>query len=244
MKIGIFGDSYVNSNLKPYYDFCGLSWVESLGKVHDVVNFGQPGVSFAWCYELFLKHKKDFDLCIVVVTTPYRIYIKALEDDPAKPTGHFFASPEFRQEYRQRTTDQKTLKILDSIDVWYDNWRDHVFEDHLHNLMVRDVMSHDNVLLIPGFSSSIENYNGQYQNLTDIQFWELLQLDPNFDHSRMSCKRKCHLSEENNQVLFELVINAISDKKKVLDLNINDFVKPNKNIDFYAEVYNLTADSK
>tara|TARA_B110000977_G_scaffold133953_1_gene170566 strand:- start:152 stop:871 length:720 start_codon:yes stop_codon:yes gene_type:complete len=234
MRIGIFGDSYTIFN-QHNNDHLGLSWVEHLSKIHDVVNFGVPGSSFRWCYELFLKHKLEFDFCIVVVPTPTRVYIKALENLPNAPPGHFFADPLFRDRFKQFTSDPTVLKILDSVDVWYENWRDHCFENHLHNLMVRDVLSNDNVLVIPGFPESVEGYGKPYQNLTDIQYWELAQADPTFDYYHIQCKRKCHLTEENNLVLFSLIKRAMNNKEKILNLDIKHFKKPAKSIDYYAD---------
>jgi hypothetical protein len=234
MKIGIFGDSYAALNASPGVKHLGPAWVEHLALEHEVTNFAEPGTAFRWSYELFLEHKDKFDLCIVVVTDPTRIYIKALENIPNKITGHFFASPTHTDAFRRITTNPGILKILDSIDIWYNNWRDHDFELHLHNLMIKNLLTY-NVLVIPGFPNSVENYNQQGKNLTDIQFWELLQIDPDFDVYTMGCKRKCHLSEENNLVLFELVKEAINNKDKILNLDISKFKKPAKSLDFYAE---------
>lgn len=234
MKIGIFGDSYTSFNQQDN-DHLGLSWVEHLRKIHEVVNFGVAGSSFRWSYELFLKHKHEFDFCIILVSEPYRVYIKALEDVPNRPAGHFFADSNFRDRFKKSTSDPTVLKILDSIDVWYENWRDHYFENHLHNLMVRDVLSNDNVLVIPGFPESVEGYGKLYQNLTDIQYWELAQADPAFDYYHIQCKRKCHLTEENNQVLFSLVKQAMTNKEKILSLDIKYFKKPTRSIDYYAD---------
>jgi hypothetical protein len=234
MKIAIFGDSYTRYNMNPGNEHLGLSWVEHLDDIHEVTNFGKPGASFRWCYELFLEHKDNFDFCIVVVPDPFRIWIKALDNVPNKMEGHFWAAHEFRNEFKNRTSDERIHQIIDSVSVWYDNWRDHLFENHLHHLMVKDMLSYANVLAIPGSPDSIKGYSKHYQNLTDIQFWELLQVDPDFNFTSMHCKRKCHLTEENNYVLYSLVLDAISKKQKVLNLNIKHFVKPTRELEYYA----------
>jgi hypothetical protein len=235
MKIGIFGDSYTAMNIIPGNEHMGLGWPEHLAFSHEITNFGESGTAFQWSYELFLEHKNKFDFCIVVVPDPNRVYIKALQDIPNKPVGHYFASHNHIQAFKGITADERILKILDSIDVWYNNWRDHGFEYHLHNLMVRNLLTYDNVLVIPGFPRSVEGFDKPYQNLTDIQYWELLQIDPDFNVRTMRCKRKCHLSEENNLVLFDLVKQAIENKDKILKLDISKFKKPARSIDFYAE---------
>ena len=235
MKIGIFGDSYVSMNVGLGREELGLAWVEHLALIHEVENFGESATNFHWTYQQWLKHKDKFDYCIVLITDPNRIYIKVLDEVPNRPAGHFFGSISHIEAFKTITTDPEILKILDSVNVWHDYWRDHGFEYHLHNLMIKNVMSHDNVLIIPGFPNSIENYNELYKNLTDIQFWELLQIDPNFDVKTMRCKRKCHLSEENNLVLFELVTEAIQNNDRILNLDISRFKKPAKSLNFYAE---------
>jgi hypothetical protein len=232
MKIGIFGDSYANYNLDYYW--LDLAWPQKLAQIHEVTNFGQVGSAFQRSYELFLKEKDKFDLSIVVVAEPTRVYIKALEEIPNRPVGDFFASINHINAFRKITTDEKVLKILDSVEVWYRDWRDHRFEFHIHNLMVDNLLKHDNLLLIPGAPDSINGYQGLYKNLRDIQFWELQQIDSNFNYLEMVCKRKCHFSDENNQVLFNLVLEAINGNKKILDLDITRFKKPSREISYYA----------
>jgi len=236
-KIAIFGDSYACWNVDLRNEHLGLSWVEHLEFIYEISNFSRGGSAFQWSYRLFLENKDRFDYCIIVVSAPGRIYIEALENIPNRPIGHFYGQPEYINHLKSITTDDKILKIIDSVEIWYNNWRDHIFEEiHLHELMVNNVLKYDNVLIIPGFPRSVPNYNEVYQNLTDIQYWELLELNPNFDPTNLHCKRKCHLSKENNLILFELVNQAIKRKDKILNLDIKYFKKPPNSLDYYVTI--------
>lgn len=232
MNIAIFGDSYVNY----YPDTCPdneLSWIELLSKDHSVTNFGLIGSAFTYSYKLHLTHRAHYDYSIFVVTDPGRIYIPAIDDSRLKefPLGHFYGSPEFRQQVLDKT--EKIKRIVDSIDVWINEWRDNVFENHLHNLMVGDLMNQPNILLIPGFRNSIHNYDKPYGNLTDLQGHELLLVDADTDIDHIICRRKCHFSAENHRNLYQVIMQAIDKKERILNLDKNCIVKPSKNLDYY-----------
>jgi hypothetical protein len=237
MKIGVYGDSYTVLNTGPgSNDSVGLSWVEHLSQIHEVKNFGQSGTAFSWSYQLFLENQKQFDLNIVVVSDPARLYIKSLDSHPKKPPGHLFTQKEFIQEFKRRVgRDDETFNILDSINVWVEKCRDRQFENHLHRLMVNNVLSFNNVLIIPGFVDSVVDYSG---NLTDLQTWELLQVAPSFNNfDNMKDLRKCHLTEKNNQILFDLVVDAINQKEKILKIDLGFFEKPDKTLDYYISIW-------
>jgi hypothetical protein len=220
--------------LDPEKAHLGLSWVEHLQKTHEVENFARGGTGFRWSYELYLENQHKFDYNIVVVSDPGRLWIKSLDSHPKVPNIHFFNQDRFRHNLKDAVgRNDELFGILDAIQIWMHKCRDEQWELHLHNLMVKNIVqNYSNTLLIPGFINSIEGYEG---NLTDIQSWEILQLDPDFYADTIDCKRKCHLTEENNEILFNLVVDAINKKEKILNLNIIFFKKPTKNIDFYIE---------
>lgn len=237
MKIGIYGDSYTVLNTGPgSNDAVGLSWVEHLSQIHEIKNFGKTGTSFRWSYQLFLENQEQFDFNIIIVSSPSRLYIKSLDNHPKKPNGHLFNQDAFIEEFKRRVgRNDETFNILDSISVWVKKCMDHQFEDHLHRLMINNVLSFNNVLIIPGFSDSVKDYNG---NLTDLQAWELLQIDPSFDNfGNMKDLRKCHLTERNNRTLYELVVDAINQKEKVLRIDTSFFEKPDKTLDYYVSTW-------
>lgn len=235
MNLGIYGDSFTILNADAGNNI-GLSWVEHLSQLHEVKNFGRAGTSFRWSYQLFLENQNQFDFNIIVVSSPSRLYIKSLDQHPKKPSGHFFNQNTFIEEFKRRVgASDETFNILDSVRIWVEKCMDHAFEDHLHRLMINNVLSFNNTLLIPGFADSIKDCNG---NLTDLQAWELLQVDPLFDKfGNMKDLRKCHLTERNNQILFELVVNAMRRKEKVLNIDTSFFEKPDRTLDYYVSTW-------
>lgn len=233
MRLAIFGDSYANYLLD--HSHLGKAWCEWLAEEHEVVNFGRPATAFQYSYELYLKNHKNFDYSVFVVTDPTRIYIKAL--DGILPVGHFFASPEHRESCKNQNSDPHILSIINSVDNWYRYWRDHEYENHIHSVLIGNLLQASNVLLIPGFQNSIPGIDGINKNLTDLQYYELLLvgLDENYvvNPRQFGCKRKCHFSSENNLVLFRLIKEALNKKEKVLDLNEKHFIKPSRELDYY-----------
>lgn len=236
MNIGIFGDSYANYKLEAFdnENSRGLSWTELLAEHHNVTNFGYAGSALKYSYQLYFEHKNKFDLSIFVVTSYNRVWIKEL--GPNQP-GHFALNSKFLNAIKSKApADEEIINIIESIEVWKKYWRDPKFENHLCELMVLNLLDNDNILLIPGFKESVPGYDKPFQNLTDWQFWELLQIDPSFNPGDVKEKRKCHFSEENNRVLYNAVNSALKTKEKVLLLDNLPWTKPCKDISFYATI--------
>lgn len=69
MKLGIFGDSFADENLKS-----GKSWIKCLREEYDytdVISYGCGGTSLEWSYNNFLEFHTKYDR-IIFLTTDYR----------------------------------------------------------------------------------------------------------------------------------------------------------------------------
>ena len=244
MKIAVFGDSYANYLLEPEHDHLGKSWCDVVAEQHSLTNYGRWASCFQYSYELFLKHNREFGYNIFFVTTPRRKYVKEL-DNLQSPTQPQMLNDEnvrngLKSYIQNNNLDPKLLRILDSVECYINDWQDVDFEQHIHDLLVRNILAtNKNTLLIASFPETIPFADcGFDKNLTCIQFNELALAGADkekINNSGFECKRRCHLSEENNIVLGNKILEAIHSKNNILNLNIKDFVKPSKHYEYYVD---------
>ena len=244
MRIAVFGDSYANYLLEPEHNHLGKAWCDLVSEQHNLTNYGRWASCFQYSYKLFLKHNQEFDYNIFFVTTPGRMYVKELDNlqSPTQPQMLNWAPfrDDLRTHIQNNNLDRKLLRILDSVECYINDWKDVDFEQHIHDLLVKNIIAtNKNTLLIASFPGSIPFVDcGLDKNLTCIQFNELILAGAEkekVDNLKFQCKRKCHFSEENNIVLGNKILDAINLKKNILDLNIKDFMKPSKNYNYYAD---------
>jgi hypothetical protein len=243
MKIAIYGDSFACINTKwDVSEFnnshLGLSWVEILeNQGHEIYNFSKTGSAFMFSYENFLREHKNHDLNIFVVTSPQRVYIKAL--DGICMFGWTWADSEYQRVSQLPLYPRKKvhLEILKSAKVYLRDWADFEMMVHTQHIIVNNLWNiATNTIVIPVFNDSIEQTT---DNLHDVAHQELKLLDEtiynNFDFTFYKCLRKCHFSEENNKVLGNLVINAINNNEKIVSFSKDHIVKPsNPDFSFYV----------
>lgn len=243
MKLGIYGDSFVCINTKWGDDkvdcpHLGISWVEILERDgYEITNFAQSGSAFMFSYENFLKEYKNYDLNIFVLTAPQRTYVKAL--DGMKLFGHAWAESEYKRVKQLPPYARKDihLEILKSVKTYLELWVDQEMVTHTQHVLVNNLWNlAPNTIVIPAFSDSMAQTD---INLFYAAKYELKLVDEReykkFDFGYLDCKRKCHLSNENNIVLGNKVLDAIVNKQKIVTLHIDELVKPAGN-DFYFYV--------
>jgi hypothetical protein len=236
MKIAIYGDSFGCINLVNGSPDIGTSWPELLMKNNSVKIFARTGSAFMFSYEEFLNNHAEYDLNIFIPTLPNRLYVKAL------PNQLFFGST--WAEYLIKLTKKKPwyakkeeeLDILESVKIYIELWADFEMMRHIQHVLVNNLWNlSPNTLVIPGFADSISQTT---KNLHELAMAELKLADQKkfneFDFNFMSCKRKCHFSEENNLVIFELLSDAIKNNKKILEIDNTVLVTPSKNFDDYV----------
>ncbi len=235
MKIAIYGDSFGKINCEKKE--LGTSWTELLEENNTVTNFSKTGSAFMFSYETFLKNYANHDLNIFAVTAPARIYVKALPDQL------FFGV--FWLDYCVKLLKKKPwyakknddLEMLASIRVYLDKWADWEMIHHIQHVLVNNLWNlAPNTIVLPGFCDSISQSN---TGLHDIAMEELRLVDQEkfdkFDFNFLNCKRKCHFSEENNIVIFNLITDAIENNKKIIELDKSMLVKPSGKFEYYVE---------
>lgn len=209
-KIAIFGDSFADPKWVDPSKY--NAWPELLAENYEVTNFSLSGSGMWWSYEKFLNLHKDFDYCIFVVTMPGRIYVESLD-------RHLNFNP----------ITWPTWYGMNYGEVYFKHFYSQKREECFHNFMLGDILSHDNVLVIPAFIESMPN----------LATWSLCHLsDKEMEHYGLKHpganeKRKCHLTKENNQVVYKKIVSAINNRENILTLTESDFVVPNDPMHFY-----------
>lgn len=247
--IAIYGDSFANYELQNHT--MGKSWVDLLEENYTVTNFGFPGNSVYQCYKTILSNHKNYDYNVFLIPVYHRFFsetlYRLLEESPSGFRNWFNNMPSIEM-YKTLIEKNKNLysdadrllRIIDSVFVYWTEWKDHEFDETMADLMLNNIKKLDNVILI-NTQTTKEN-----TGLTDISIWELEQLgfsekyparfstaDKNksqhlWDH------RKNHLSEENSFILYKKILDAIDNNNRNIKLSYTDFLKPSQDIDFYV----------
>lgn len=201
-SLAIYGDSFADA---AWIENNYLAWPELLQDHYNITSYAEAGSSLWWSYEKFLKTYQNYDRCIFVVTVPGRIYIES-ED------AHLNLNP-------------NTWPVWHGINIgklYYRYFYSDAREFAFHNFLVNDILSKDNVLVVPAFKESLPTYTGW--SLCHLADTELLHYG--LVHAGTNEYRKCHMSKENNIVVYNKILNALLLNEKILHLEENDFVAP------------------
>jgi len=249
MRIALYGDSFACINTK-WGDTGtdrpekGLSWGELLeNHGHTISNFAKSGTAFMFSYDHFLREHKNFDLNIFVVTSPERLYVKAL--DGMCMFGWPWADSEHERVSKLPPYPRKEihLEILKSVKIYLRDWVDWEMMTHVQHLLVNNLWRlAPNTIVIPAFENSMEQTT---DDLFSAAKHELKLVNEeaynNFDFGWLDCQRKFHFSEENNKVIADLIIDAIENNKKIVSVSTSDMIKPsNFDFSFYVKEHTKT----
>jgi len=225
MKIAIFGDSYSStygySKVNPY-----ASWSMMLAEKYDVKNFSENASSLYYMKLLFDKHQQDFDKIVFCITAPGRLEFKVdtLKNNSKYvpwyqhiPTIHTIQSrltiPELTE------LDKNRYKILYEYLL---EIQDIEQEQYHHSMLVKDIINQrPDTILIPGFPTSLTD---QTDCLEDVTVFEDKIFNKKTGFYRDS--RPCHMSLENNKIIFNNVNEAIVNNNNRIDLDIKQFTEP------------------
>ena len=225
MKIAIFGDSYSSTygdgGVKPY-----PSWSSMLAENYDVRNFSENGSSLYYMKLLFDKHQQDFDKIVFCITAPGRLEFKVdtLKNNSKYfpwyqhiPTIHIIQSrlaiPELTE------FDKKRYKILYEYLLEIQDFEQ---EQYHHTMLVKDIINQrPDTILIPGFPTSLTDQTDCLENITRFE-------DTFFNKKTGFYRdsRSCHMSLENNKIIFNNVNETIVNNNNRISLNIKQFKQP------------------
>lgn len=237
-SIGLYGDSFAGSITELSYKYHWSSYL-SLEFNCPVKNYGKPGSSIYYSYDIFKQTHIENTINIFLITDPNR-YIGEVQ---FAGTKHFIPSL-----YALEHIYKDKLNKLDEDDYkdlrgWFVSSKEK-FNLDMAELMLEDIKRLDNdvIFLSSGFvnntSEEIFNLFGLPKfNLLDIQNYMFLQFGvKNFEfHNYLPGENRelisGHFTPEINQILAKMFIKRIKEK-------VWDWVLPEKiNFQYPKEMY-------
>jgi hypothetical protein len=241
MKIGIFGDSFADCSWYPWAETdtnIGPGWPELLATNYNLVNYAHGGSSLFYSYQLFLKHHSQFDKVIFVTTACERFYTNLVE---TKTIFHVVPGTDFkkRSQVEKDRGHHINAKIVEAAGdyVLYvlDSKKERLFSD----LMIDNITCiRPDTIIIPALHAKesstvtvgeISKLENTFYNMTD-QLFKLHNLTD---------LRKCHLTDENNTMVYEKIKDILTGKSNHFNLTNEDFRIPLKPLQSYWGISKL-----
>ena len=239
MKIAIFGDSFADclwfSKLK-IQPQNGPGWPELLAEQYNVTNFASGGTSLYYSYQLFLKHHSQFDRVIFVSSSPERFAVHLPESNDV---FHIVPGATFKQRILELYHYKTDLRIIQAAEDYISYVLDTEKERIFGKLMIDDIYcTRSDVLLLPAFWIKDDPLIplGHFSSM-EQQYYKLSQ--DTISLNNLTDLRKCHLTDENNQMVYQKVMNAINEKSSSISMSISDFKTPTKEWNMYWKVVPL-----
>ena len=219
MKIAIYGDSFGYEHPifgidHPKLKEINPSWVTLLRKDYSIDNFCYPASDLYFSYNNFISNYKKFNLNIFIATNPHRLSVKH-GDKFIHNSG--LNSAESKLETDTDLTRKKVHKAaVDYFLYLQDDERDIV----LSTLIKDSVKTLDkNCIIIDAFGK-----DGLFNiTLMENETWSITPsytlLDSFLD------LRYCHMTEENNYILYNLINNCIKNQSN-FEFNLSNFITP------------------
>jgi hypothetical protein len=210
MKIAIYGDSFAD----PFWNSNSYkSWPELLAESYNVTNFAKEGSSLWWSYDQLKRNHLNFDYNIFVGTIYSRVYLEDLNI-------HLSAS---------NASWPVVENDINLGQIYFKYFFSPTREYYINQLMIKDILTINNAIYIPVFEESIP------ENTSLCPLNVLSKQEEQYYNIKYSAgdRRKCHLTKENNLVIYNKLITAISNKSKTLELSKIDYNNPTDPVDYY-----------
>lgn len=208
MRIGIFGDSFADENLKP-----GKSWIENLRDNNDVISFGVGGTSLEWSYNNFLNNHSDYEVIIFLATEARRMHMWDYRTN--KELLYHINSNNSKNEIIQKNREQKGWKFkLDSYDNTIFKGLDALSIKYMDTFEWKSTAIADAVRYKRPDSVVVP-----YDLLLNLQSSDFNNLNIDYDHRLENNNRPCHMSLKQNEefanyVLQENFLNTLTEVEK------------------------------
>ena len=208
LKVLLLGDSFSDPTwAKNDYS----SWPELLSQNYTVTNLSRPGSSTWWSFQQYQKLHDDFDYIIFTVTVPDRYYAEPVDKHL---NGH--------------SVNYHRNVMLE--EMYYEVFHSPALSNYLQSNIINDLTAASNVLLVPAFYESIPAHTG-------LSLCYLADLESDFYKVPKPIindkKRKCHLGRENNIMVYNKIVTAITTGTHILSLNLTDYITPTDLPEFY-----------
>jgi len=236
----------------------GCCYTHELDKKFDVTNFAVAGTGLFYSYEQFLEHRDKFDKIIFIAE--HRRILLQHRDHPEYTHLNWSPTmlPKNQKEkkifadvhgylYNNKYVPYSWKEAIFHVKWYYKHIHDEKESHFMSKLIVQDLEKDKNVLVIPAFQSSyrigqkyqidqssietsfIKNYDCSTSLIEIIQQLEIPYYQRDFSDGTDT--KFCHLSDENNKILFEKIKKWIETNQ--FTLHIDDFVTPSDNAKKY-----------
>lgn len=251
MKIAIYGDSYADnhrtlqdsSNLdkhetkifKKAFSKLGYTdtntflnnltvkykcWVDLLSETYSVANYARGGTDCYFSYKTFLETQENYDKIIFLKTFPGRLSL-------CSETWHHYYNVS-----SITATDKMSSAVRDYF-VYVqpeDNFRTELFD----NLMVEDVIRKrpDTIYIDVALASKTQSIPLYDIYKSESMFWNIDS--ENIDYIDA---RQCHMSYENNTMMYNKICNSIKNSKP-FTLSNADIIQSNNKDNYIFDSVN------
>lgn len=232
MKIGIFGDSFAdNSTENPRFPI-DESWIKHISDMgHDVTSFGRTGTSTYYSFTKFLEEYKNFDHIIFSYSSNHRMHHMP---NGLEQLSFLFSMDEFMKTGRSDEYMDHRRPVLDkilearavNIDYHFDIYvKQKIFND------VNSICKNNNIKLVNilPFDSGNSSHSIKFDERQGSCLCKLVDVSLKELSITIGDSRWCHLSQENNKVLADIIIDSFSDNN-VIDLSKHTGFVYDKNI--------------
>jgi hypothetical protein len=232
----ILGDSFADPR-EGLPDYTGIAWTSLLQNSNDykVVNMAVGGSSLYYSKIKFDELHQEFDKVMLIVTLAGRLYLP-IEGLTERSDAHHTSNPLFNQLSLNRIKKTNPnnitgIKQLEAVRDYFLYICDWTKDYYINQLILDDIKkTRPDIVLVPAFHGSWYRPNHPTSYLNQISDMEMQHY--NITHDDLSVKtgyadcRKCHMSERNNQIVYEKSLTWL--KGAPVEFDLSDFEKPTK----------------
>lgn len=239
INLGIFGDSFADDTNTNNSE----SWIDVIRKTekYKIINYARAGSSFWYSYKQFIEHNQKYEKNIVLVTTPHRLVIP---EDSNIDVPKFINYQQVLERFYSLNDNQESLKKdYELIKNYYEKIHNWEQDESLHALMLKEIINlrPDTIVYysIPPSKDIFSLFHVVMFECAALNI-DILLRDKWTYTSNMLTKlhqqgrrdsRKCHMTEENNQVVGEMFVKKL--EGRTAEITESDLKRPSKPIDFY-----------
>lgn len=238
MKIGIFADSHADCS---YMDWSynapdvGPGWPELLAKFHRVKNYAEGGSGLWFSFQRFLKCNQEFDYNIFIPSQYSRFTLTLPERGATFHVVPGFVSGDRLRKEHKRDNTLIDNQIIEAAAGYIDHLIDYDKDIYIASLLIEQIHRiNPNTLIVYAFNNTNpDRYFLSDLTLNELSYWGTSVEKVRKENPNLCDLRKCHLSDENNEMVFRKISNAIKQRQQHLYFTKDDLIKPKKPFSTY-----------
>lgn len=248
MKIGVFGDSFADHNMGAHIESTrnNESWIQCLkDKGYDIESFGVGGTSCWYSYRKFLRNYQNYSHIVFAFSSIHRIHSlpNALKSFSVwhGPQDKIQNSPMFQQ--LEQESQQQYLKITAAYEYMNDTELNKFIVQNIFNAVNR-LSNHTGKKIVNLLSFFDEGNHDNFDLddrkgpcITGLNLVSMKEMPDLFTKSYLD-SRFCHLSDTNNRILADMIIDCFnSGSNEIIDgFNSGKFVYDSETAKRYYEM--------